>query len=123
MRDFGEAPPPLTLFERLKEGLSRSTAGLSDSITGIFTNRKLDATTIVELWSSELTGVGPAIASGNQVCSGNWPDLPMQAMNSATPHQRSAVLVPVPDSAQPEMARTENPSLPSLSCAYAFELK
>jgi len=49
MRDFGEAPPPLTLFERLKEGLSRSTAGLSDSITGIFTNRKLDATTIVEL--------------------------------------------------------------------------
>ena len=43
MRDFGEAPPPLTLFERLKEGLSRSTAGLSDSITGIFTNRKLDA--------------------------------------------------------------------------------
>ena len=49
MRDFGEAPPPLTLFERLKEGLSRSTAGLSDSITGIFTTRKLAATTIVEL--------------------------------------------------------------------------
>ncbi len=49
MRDFGEAPPPLTLFERLKEGLSRSTAGLSDSITGIFTNRKLDAGSIAEL--------------------------------------------------------------------------
>jgi fused signal recognition particle receptor len=49
MRDFGEAPPPLTLFERLKEGLSRSTRGLSDNITGIFTDRKLDATTIVEL--------------------------------------------------------------------------
>ena len=49
MRDFGEAPPPLTLFERLKEGLSRSTSGLSDSITGIFTNRKLDATTIKAL--------------------------------------------------------------------------
>ena len=43
MRDFGEAPPPPTFFERLKEGLSRTTAGLSDSITGIFTNRKLDA--------------------------------------------------------------------------------
>ena len=42
MRQFGEAPPPLTLFERLKEGLSRSTSGLSDSITGIFTNRKLE---------------------------------------------------------------------------------
>ncbi len=49
MRDFGEAPPPLTLFERLKEGLSRSTAGLSDSVTGIFTNRKLDAASIAEL--------------------------------------------------------------------------
>jgi fused signal recognition particle receptor len=49
MRDFGEAPPPLTLFERLKEGLSRSTRGLSDNITGIFTDRRLDATTIGEL--------------------------------------------------------------------------
>jgi fused signal recognition particle receptor len=49
MRDFGEAPPPLTLFERLKEGLSRSTRGLSDNITGLFTNRKLDATTVAEL--------------------------------------------------------------------------
>jgi fused signal recognition particle receptor len=49
MRQFGEAPPPLTLFERLKEGLSRSTAGLSDTLTGIFANRKLDATTLAEL--------------------------------------------------------------------------
>jgi fused signal recognition particle receptor len=49
MRDFGEAPPPLTLFERLKEGLSRSTKGLSDNITGIFTDQKLDVTTIGEL--------------------------------------------------------------------------
>ena len=28
MRDFGEAPPPLTLFERLKEGLSRFGTGM-----------------------------------------------------------------------------------------------
>jgi len=49
MREFGEAPPPPTLFERLKEGLSRSTRGLSDNITGIFTDRKLDATTLSEL--------------------------------------------------------------------------
>jgi fused signal recognition particle receptor len=49
MRQFGEAPPPLTLFERLKEGLSRSTAGLSDTLTGIFANRKLDAATLAEL--------------------------------------------------------------------------
>ncbi len=49
MRTYGEAPPPLTLFERLKEGLSRSTAGLSDAVTGIFVGRKLDATTLAEL--------------------------------------------------------------------------
>lgn len=49
MRDFGEAPPPPTFFERLKEGLSRSTAGLSDNIAGIFTKRKLDAESITEL--------------------------------------------------------------------------
>jgi len=49
MRDFGEAPPPPTFFERLKEGLSRSTAGLSDNIAGIFTKRKLDAQSIAEL--------------------------------------------------------------------------
>jgi fused signal recognition particle receptor len=49
MRDFGEAPPPPTFFERLKEGLARSTAGLSDNIAGIFTKRKLDAQSIAEL--------------------------------------------------------------------------
>lgn len=49
MRDFGEAPPPPTLFERLKAGLSRSTGGLSDSLTGVFTRKKLDAQTIEEL--------------------------------------------------------------------------
>jgi fused signal recognition particle receptor len=49
MRTFGEAPPPPTLFERLKEGLSRSSAGLSDNLLGIFTKKKLDASTIAEL--------------------------------------------------------------------------
>ena len=49
MRTFGEAPPPPTFFERLKEGLSRSTGGLSDNLTGIFTNRKLDDASIAEL--------------------------------------------------------------------------
>ncbi len=33
--------------------------------------RNTPATTIVELCSSDDTGVGPAIASGSQVCSGN----------------------------------------------------
>ncbi len=32
--------------------------------------------TIVAAWIRAETGVGPSIASGSQVCSGNCPDLP-----------------------------------------------
>jgi fused signal recognition particle receptor len=49
MRTFGEAPPPPTLFERLKEGMSRSSGGLSDSLAGVFTRKKLDTQTVAEL--------------------------------------------------------------------------
>ena len=49
MRTFGEAPPEPTFFERLKSGLAKSTAGLSDNLLGIFTKKKLDAATIAEL--------------------------------------------------------------------------
>src|ERR1700757_3839639 len=38
--------------------------------------RKTPAATIVAAWINALTGVGPSIASGNQTCSGNCPDLP-----------------------------------------------
>ena len=37
------------------------------------------------------TGVGPAMASGSQVCSGNWPLLPMTATNSAIDAHSSTV--------------------------------
>ena len=56
---------------------------------------------MVDECSSADTGVGPAMASGSQVCSGNWPDLPIAAMNSATPAQSRMVLLASPDSAQP----------------------
>ena len=36
---------------------------------------------MVAAWMSADTGVGPAMASGSQVCSGNWPLLPMTPMN------------------------------------------
>src|SRR3954452_15639289 len=42
------------------------------------------AATIVAAWISAEIGVGPAIASGSQVCSGNWALLP------ATPASRSS---------------------------------
>ncbi len=64
MRDFGEAPPPPTFFERLKSGLSRSTAGLSDSIVGIVAKKKLDAVSIGELEEALIKGdLGPALAA------------------------------------------------------------
>ncbi|HXC56521.1 MAG TPA: signal recognition particle-docking protein FtsY [Rhizomicrobium sp.] len=64
MRDFGEAPPPPTFFERLKQGLSRSTAGLSDSIVGIVAKRKLDAVSIGELEEALIKAdLGPALAA------------------------------------------------------------
>ena len=43
MRTFGEAPPPPTFFDRLKQGLSKT--GLGD----ILTRKKLDAASLAEL--------------------------------------------------------------------------
>ena len=54
-------------------------------------NRKTRATrytpaaTIVAACISALTGVGPAIASGNQTCNGNWALLPIAPQNSPIP--------------------------------------
>ena len=42
------------------------------------------ATTIVAAWMSALTGVGPSMASGSQMCSGNMADLPAPPMNINT---------------------------------------
>jgi len=47
MRTFGEAPPPLTLFERLKEGLAKSKGTLG--LGAVLVQKKLDAQSIAEL--------------------------------------------------------------------------
>ena len=47
--------------------------------------RYTPAVTIVAAWISAETGVGPAIASGNQTCSGICADLPVAPMKSSTP--------------------------------------
>lgn len=38
--------------------------------------RYTPAVTMVAAWISAETGVGPAMASGSQVCSGTWADFP-----------------------------------------------
>lgn len=64
MRTFGEAPPPPTLFERLKEGLSRSSGGLSDNLASVFTHKKLDAQTVEELEEALIKAdLGAALAA------------------------------------------------------------
>jgi fused signal recognition particle receptor len=78
MRDFGEAPPPETFFERLKSGLSRSTAGLSDSLTGVFTKRPLDKETVAEFEEALIRAdLGAAFASklAAQVANGRYDTL------------------------------------------------
>ncbi len=47
--------------------------------------RYTPAVTIVAAWIRAETGVGPAIASGSQTCSGICADLPEAPMNSSTP--------------------------------------
>ena len=57
--------------------------------------RNTPAATIVAAWISELTGVGPSIASGSHVFSGNCADLPIapakmpRATHVATPAESS----------------------------------
>src|SRR6185312_1000466 len=52
--------------------------------SGAYANRKPERTTrytpaqtMVAEWMRADTGVGPSIASGSQMCSGNWADLPI----------------------------------------------
>src|ERR1035438_2575998 len=73
------------------------TPGRGAAIKGYtLATRNTPAATMVAAWMSALTGVGPSIASGNQTCSGTWPDLPMapQKINSAIPVE-TAMPIPV----------------------------
>src|SRR5678810_896265 len=45
--------------------------------------RYTPATTIVAAWIRADTGVGPSIASGNQICSGNIADFPAPPINTS----------------------------------------
>ncbi|CAB4542131.1 unannotated protein [freshwater metagenome] len=78
---------------------------------------------MVDECNSELTGVGPAIASGNQVCNGNWPLLPIHAINSATAAIVITVLFGSPERAQAEIPRIEKPETPRCSCVQSLAEK
>ena len=56
----------------------------------ILATKNTPAVTIVAACISADTGVGPSIASGNQVCKPNWADLPIAPMNKRK-HKKSKV--------------------------------
>jgi hypothetical protein len=56
--------------------ISVSTSGASRKSGNARVTRNTPAVTIVAAWISAETGVGPSIASGSQMCSGNCADLP-----------------------------------------------
>ena len=56
---------------------------------------------MVAAWISAETGVGPSIASGNQACSGNWPDLPHAPSSSSR-----VIATSDPESTSPIRANT-----------------
>ena len=59
---------------------------------------------MVAAWIRAETGVGPSIASGNQVCSGNWPDLPQAPSSSMMPIAAGTPLLALPPA--PKCAKT-----------------
>ncbi len=72
---------------------------------------KTPAVTMVAAWISADTGVGPSMASGNQVCSRNCADLPIAPMNSrrharvsaSTCQPKKSMVLPTRAGAPPKM--------------------
>src|SRR5690625_4864030 len=60
-------------------------AGAASKIAPARTIRYTPAVTMVAAWISADTGVGPAMASPSQACSGTWADLPQAASSSVSP--------------------------------------
>src|SRR5574341_402446 len=68
------------------------TIGASSNMTWVRAIRYTPAVTMVAAWIRALTGVGPAMASGNQTWSGSWADLPR-----APPSKRAAARTAAPE--------------------------
>ena len=85
--------PPMSAIEVDAAGADREA--LAEHARRRGRPRYTPATTMVAAWMSAETGVGPAMASGSQVCSGNWPLLPMMPMSrQAAPTSQSVWSAP-----------------------------
>ena len=63
--------------------ITHRTVWASNSSGLMRTMRYTPAVTIVAAWISADTGVGPSMASGSQMNSGSWADLPTAPRNSS----------------------------------------
>jgi len=112
------APPPEPapeeprgFFARLKAGLSRSTAKLTQSITGVFTKRKLDDEALEEL-EETLIGADLGVAASQRIVAGFrrtrfGREATDEEIKSALAEEIAAILAPV---AQPlEITPTHAP--------------
>ncbi len=69
---------PMTTMNALASGAYSRTGDMRQT-------RNTPAVTMVAAWIRALTGVGPSIASGSQVCRNSCADFPAAPMNSSTP--------------------------------------
>ena len=98
MRTFGEAPPPPTFFERLTTGLSKK-GGLSESLLGVFTKKKLDAATVAELEEALIRadmGAGPAAKLAAAVAKGRYDaEISDHELRAVLAREVAALLAPI----------------------------
>jgi len=107
MRDFGEVPPPLTLFERLKEGLAKSagTLGLAD----IMIKKKLDAEAVAALEDALIRadlGGGPAHEIAAALAKGRYvEDITQKELRAVLAGEIARLLQPVEKPFVPDAAK------------------
>nr|MEC9422170.1 signal recognition particle-docking protein FtsY [Pseudomonadota bacterium] len=91
--------PKLSWFQRLKNGLSRSSASLTEGISSIFTKRKLDASMLEELEDILIQadlGVDTAMAITDRLSDGRYnKEISPEEVRAILSEEVEKVLVPV----------------------------
>jgi fused signal recognition particle receptor len=97
--DLAPEEPKTTWFQRLKQGLSRSSASLTEGISSIFTKRKLDASMLEELEDILIQadlGVDTAMAITDRLSDGRYDkEISPEEVRSILSEEVEKVLSPV----------------------------
>ncbi|GAB4525739.1 MAG: hypothetical protein Tsb0019_27770 [Roseibium sp.] len=97
--DLAAEQPRTTWFQRLKQGLSRSSASLTEGISSIFTKRKLDASMLEELEDILIQadlGVDTAMAITDRLSDGRYDkEISPEEVRAILSEEVEKVLAPV----------------------------